>query len=40
MEAAEQGLQGLLLDVAGGTLTWAETVGEQDEVVSRFGPAL
>ena len=40
MEEASQELQGLLLDIASGTLTWAETVGEQDEVVSRFGPAL
>lgn len=40
IETAEHDLLALLLDVAGGTLTWAETVGEQDEVLSRFGPAL
>ena len=40
IETVEDGLLALLLDVAGGSLTWAETVGEQDEVISRFGPAL
>jgi altronate dehydratase large subunit len=40
IETAEGDLLALLLDVAGGSLTWAETVGEQDEVISRFGPAL
>ena len=40
IETVEDDLLALLLDVASGSLTWAETVGEQDEVISRFGPAL
>lgn len=38
-DAAEQLLQ-LVLDVASGTMTWGEVLGEGDEVVSRIGEAL
>lgn len=37
--AADQLLQ-LVLDVASGTMTWGEVLGEGDEVVSRLGEAL
>ena len=33
-------LEALMLDVASGTATWGEILGEGDEVVSRFGGAL
>lgn len=38
-DAADQVLQ-LLLEVASGTMTWGEALGEGDEVVSRLGEAL
>ena len=33
-------LETLLLETAGGMLTWSEVLMETDEVISRFGPAL
>ena len=38
-QAAER-LHDLVLDVASGTLTWGEILGEGEDVVSRLGPAL
>ncbi len=40
MDAAAGELLELLIDVASGTLTWGEVLGEGDEVVSRMGEAL
>lgn len=39
-EALAEGLLGTLCEIAGGTRTWGEILGEGDEVVSRFGAAL
>lgn len=40
MESATERLFEAMLDVASGTLTWGEVLGEGEEVVSRFRPAL
>ncbi len=40
LDAAASDLLDLLIDVASGTLTWGEVLGEGDEVVSRMGEAL
>lgn len=40
LDAASSDLLELLIDVASGTLTWGEVLGEGDEVVSRIGEAL
>lgn len=40
IDAAARDLLALLIDVASGTLTWGEVLGEGDEVVSRLGEAL
>ena len=40
LDAAARDLLSLLIDVASGTLTWGEVLGEGDEVVSRVGEAL
>ena len=40
IETAAERLFEAVLDVASGTLTWGEVLGEGEEVVSRFGPAL
>ena len=40
LEATGVALQGRLLSVASGELTWGEIMREGDEVLSRFGPAL
>jgi altronate dehydratase large subunit len=40
LERAAERLFEVILDVASGTLTWGEVLGEGEEVVSRFGPAL
>jgi altronate dehydratase large subunit len=39
-EAAARSLLELVGEVASGALTWAEVLGDTDEVVSRFGPSL
>lgn len=40
IEAAAEALLALILEIASGTLTWGEVLGEGDEVVSRMGEAL
>ena len=40
LDDAAAGLQSLAVDVASGSLTWAETLGDQGETISRFGAAL
>ena len=40
IEAAADALLALVLEIASGTLTWGEVLGEGDEVVSRMGEAL
>jgi altronate dehydratase large subunit len=40
IEAAARELLAVLIDVASGTLTWGEVLGEGDEAVSRLGEAL
>jgi len=40
IEAAADALLALILEIASGTLTWGEVLGEGDEVVSRMGEAL
>lgn len=40
LEEAAQRLQGLMLEVASGMLTWGEILDEGEDVVSRLGPAL
>lgn len=39
-EQAAARLLGLLRETAEGTRSWGEVLGEEDEVISRFGPAL
>jgi altronate dehydratase large subunit len=40
LEAAADRLQALALEIASGSLTYAEILGDQGEAISRFGPAL
>ena len=40
LDDAVEGLQSLALDVASGSLTWAEILSDQSETISRFGAAL
>lgn len=40
LDDAAAGLQSLAVDVASGSLTWSEILGDQGETISRFGAAL
>jgi altronate dehydratase large subunit len=40
VDDAARDLLSVVIDVASGTLTWGEVLGEGDEVVSRLGEAL
>jgi altronate dehydratase large subunit len=40
MDEAALGLRRKLIQIASGRATWGEILGEGDEVLSRYGPAL